>query len=202
MSGAAYVALSGLKLRLAQLDTIAGDISNSATAGYKGVRSSSQVAVRESFDDSLRAAIDVTAGEQKVDFKSGLISPTGRDLDAAIDGEGFFVLETPNGPRYTRNGHFVRQLDGTLTSADGAVLQGEDGPIELEAGEVRIDEHRRVFSGNTPVGRLKVVTFADNEMLIPEGASRFRAVPGTVALDQEDAVVRGRSLEESNGSLS
>jgi len=201
VSGAAYVALSGLKLRLSQLDTLAADISNSATPGYKAVRSSSEVSPRERFDAELMAAIDVAAGREKVDFRAGLIQPTGRDLDVAIDGDGFFVVETPHGARYTRNGHFVRQLDGTMTTPDGAVLQGEDGPLELQAGDVRIDADRNVFSGAIPIGRLKVVTFADPNVLKPEGASRFRAATGTVAQDSDEATVQSRMLEQSNVSM-
>src|SRR5215510_8129865 len=101
MSGSAYIALSGLRARVDDLDRLADDIANIGTAGYKGQREARAAAERAVFDDTLQTAIDTTYGGQRLDTTSGAFAMTGRDLDVAIDGDGFFVLDTPGGPRYT-----------------------------------------------------------------------------------------------------
>src|SRR5262245_21577962 len=106
MSGIQYVALSGLRARVGELDRLAADIANVGTAGYKGERESRAAAVRETFGDALQTAIDATSGGTRIDMTAGAIAPTGRSLDVAAEGPGFFVVSTPEGPRYTRNGHF------------------------------------------------------------------------------------------------
>jgi len=118
MPGGAYSALSGMQARLADLDRLASDISNVGTSGYKSERAATVAAERPSFRAVLDSAVDVTTGGTRLDFRPGTIGTTGRDLDAAIEGAGFFVVNTPNGERYTRNGSFVRRSDGVLTTSE------------------------------------------------------------------------------------
>ena len=113
MAGSQYIALSGMRARLDQLDRLAADIANVGTAGYKSERSADAQADRPQFNTVLQSAIDVTTGDRRLDVSPGTMAATGRDLDFAIDGNGFFVVETPAGTRYTRNGHFSRSNDGT-----------------------------------------------------------------------------------------
>ena len=200
MSDGAYVALSGLSLRLRQLDLLSADISNAETIGYKSIRSANEVAPRDGFEtELLRSSVDVKAGPQKVDFRTGTLQPTGRELDVAINGPGFFVLNTPQGPRYTRNGHFVRATDGTLTASDGSTIEGDGGPIKLGQGDTRVQDNGTVLTNGLPVGRLQVVTFDDNDALMHQGA-RFQAPEG-VTPSPATALVRGGVLEQSNVSV-
>jgi flagellar basal-body rod protein FlgF len=199
MAGGTYVALSGLQQRAAHLDRLAADIANAGTSGYKAERSTTTAAERARFDRALEAAIDVAAGPARSDFRAGSLAPTGRDLDVAIDGRGFFVIDTPAGPRYTRNGHFDRSADGTLVS-DGGIVAGENGPIRLGRGALEIAEDGTVSTGGTVVGRLRVVDFADYTRLVREGSSRFRA-DGETPLAPQQAIVRGGTLEKSNVSV-
>ena len=201
MAGTEYVALSGMRARLEQLDQLAADIANIGTTGYKGTRQSHVAAPRDSFGDTLQTAIDATTGDKHLDMTPGTLVPTGRSLDVALDGDGFFVVNTPNGTRYTRDGHFLRADDGTLTTDDGAVVQGTNGPIKLGAGDTKIDEHGAVWSGATQVGQLAVVTFPDTGSLLPEGGATFNAngeTPTPVATPS----VHAGMLEESNVSMS
>ena len=116
MAGGYYTALSGMRARLDALDRLASDIANASTAGYKTERNGTQQAPRPSFGDTLQSAIDVTSGEPRIDFRPARWRTTGRSLDVAIEGRGFFVVETPQGPRYTRNGHLQRSADGVLAT--------------------------------------------------------------------------------------
>src|SRR6476660_7396252 len=92
MSGSQYIALSGLRARVDDLDRLATDIANVGTAGYKGERETRAVAERPRFDDALQTAIDTTFGGRGLDMTAGAMAATGRTLDVAIDGKGFFVV--------------------------------------------------------------------------------------------------------------
>ena len=144
MPGGAYSALSGMRTRLEELDRLAADLANVSTAGYKTERKANVASDRENFMTTLDSAVDVVLGGSKIDFKPGLIANTGRDLDVAIDGRGFFVIETETGPRYTRAGNFMRRSDGTLTTAEGETILGENStPIRLPN---RVGPHRRGYA--------------------------------------------------------
>ena len=119
MAGGVYAALSGMRARLEDLDRLASDLANIGTSGYKTERAATSAAERPSFRATLDSAVDAAAGTTRVDFRPGTIGSTGRDLDVAIEGRGFFVVNTPSGERYTRNGAFTRREDGVLTYPPG-----------------------------------------------------------------------------------
>ncbi|HEV8210289.1 MAG TPA: flagellar hook basal-body protein [Vicinamibacterales bacterium] len=200
MPGAQYIALSGMRTRLDELDRLANDIANVGTAGYKSERGSNLTADRPAFTDVLQSAIDVTAGGRRLDVRSGAIDPTGRDLDIAIEGDGFFTVQTAAGVRYTRNGHFSRSAEGFLTTPDGSKVLGTNGPLQLGSGKTRVDEDGTVMSGDAAAGRLAIVRFADAGSLVRESGSILRAdgLPPTPA---SQATVRVGSLEQSNVSV-
>ena len=201
MAGGAYVALSGLRSRAEHLERLASDIANADTAGYKATRSTTVVAERPTFAQALASAVDVAAGPQRIDFRAGSAVTTGRDLDFAIEGPGFFVVRTPYGDRYTRNGHFTRAADGTLTTPDGDPVLGADGPLRLPAGPIEVGEGGEIRSGDTVVGHPRVVQFADPHGLAREEGARFRAPAGTAPEVETDANLRAGMLEESNVSV-
>ncbi len=202
MSGGAYSALSGMRARLEDLDRLASDLANIGTSGYKTERGASVAAERPSFGAALDAAIDVTGGGTKLDFRPGTIGSTGRDLDAAIEGPGFFVIRTPAGDRYTRNGGFVRRTDGVLTTADGSPVVGTSGQeIRIGKGAVTIAEDGTVRVGEVTAGQLKLVAFTDERDLVRESGARFNAAPGAVPSPAATARVVGGSLEQANVSM-
>ena len=200
MPGGGYSALSGMQQRLGDLDRVAADLANIGTAGYKAERAASNTAERPSFGALLDSAIDVVSGPTKTDFRPGMIVQTGRDLDVAIEGDGFFVVETPAGERYTRGGAFTRGPDGVLMTGDGYKVLGDAGEIRLPQGQVSIGEDGTVRVGAALAGTLRVVTFESpaNE-LIRETGARFRAADGASPYDADVSVVAG-ALEQSNVS--
>jgi flagellar basal body rod protein FlgG len=197
MPGTQYIALSGLRARIDELDRLAGDLANVGTAGYKAERAAHAVAERAKFDHALETAIDTTVGTRRLDMTEGLVVPTGRDLDVAIEGPGFFVLSTPAGERYTRDGHFKLNGERQLVAPDGSPVMGEKGPITLGDGDVRIDQDGTVWAGSTAAGRLAVVDFADASRLEREQGARLRAA-GQPATPVERVTVFGSALEQSN----
>ena len=200
MSGGAFSALSGMQTRLAELDRLAADLANISTPGYKTEREARFAAERDRFTEALDSAVDVTAAGSRIDFRAGTIAATGRDLDVAIEGSGFFVLDTPKGPRYTRNGAFTREADGTLTTTDGMPVRGHGGPIVLSEGAVSISPDGTIRSGQTIAGRLQVVEFASEADLMRDSGARFRAGDGAEPAVTEARVIGG-SLEQSNVSV-
>jgi flagellar basal body rod protein FlgG len=132
-------------------------------------------------------------------MRPGEVVDTGRDLDIALGGSGFLTVQTPQGTRYTRNGHLMRATDGSLTTADGSPVMGEKGPIKLGPGEVHFEQDGTVRAGSTVAGKLAVVEFDNAKSLVREGAALMRAdaqTPKAVAIPE----VHGGSLENSNVS--
>ncbi len=202
MAGGTYSALSGLQTRLAQLDRIAADIANAGTAGYKTERVPTVEARRPDFNQVLQTAIDVAAAPGLIDFRDGQIQTTNRDLDVALDGRGFFEIQTDQGVRYTRNGQFSRRPDGTLVTADGNVIQGDGGgPIVVGQGAIAFEPDGSVRAGGVLAGKLKIVDFGDYVGLRREGG-HFRAEAGTAQTAAPvTSRVLGGTLEASNVQL-
>jgi flagellar basal-body rod protein FlgF len=201
MAGTIYVALSGMRTRMAQLDRVASDIANEGTAGYKGERAGTMAVERPSFDALLDSAVDTVSTAPSVDFRPGVILATGRDLDVALDGKGFFVIQTPTGPRYTRNGSFSRSADGTLVTLDGMPVLGQNGPIKAGDGPLTLQTDGSISVNRVAVGRLQVVDFADYTSLAREDGGRFRAPSGVSPTPQPTTPVRNGALEQSNVSV-
>ena len=200
MPGGVYSALSAMRIRLDDLDRIAADLANTETAGYKTERMSTEAAPR-AFQTALDAAIDATRGGGRTDFRPGSIASTGRDLDVAIDGKGFFEIETPAGLRYTRGGNFVRETDGRLITADGFAVMGAAGAITLPVGPVTVMSDGTLRVGQTVVAKLKVVEFASDGDITRETGTRFRATDGATPIDAIDTRLNGGMLEHSNASV-
>lgn len=199
MSGGAYSAVSGMQSRLAELDRIASDLANVGTAGYKSERTATFAAERD-FATALQSAVDVAAGGTRTDLRPGTISSTGRTLDVAIDGEGFFAVETPQGVRYTRSGNFTRRADGVLSTVDGEpVLNAERQRITLGAGTLAVEPDGTIRVAEAPAGRIQVWRI-DERDLIRETGSRFRPAAG-VTPSAADTMLVPESLEQANVSM-
>lgn len=205
MSSGAYVALSGLQARAAQLERIASDLANVGTSGYKAERGTTAAAEREAdtFARMLRSAVDVADGPHAVDFRPGAITTTGRDFDMAIDGRGFFAIDTPEGVRYTRNGHFTRRADGVLSTEEGYAVLGEDGPLTLpeNGGRVMVGDDGQIQVGETIVGRPRIVDFGAYDQLGRQDGAMFRTGSGLTPTPAAGARLVVGSLEQSNVGL-
>jgi flagellar basal-body rod protein FlgF len=198
MAGGAYSALSGMRARLGELDRIAADLANVSTVGYKTERIGASSQERQEFEGMLTSAVDAAVGHTKVDFSPGVMKTTGGELDAAIEGRGFFAIETPAGTRYTRAGNFTRRADGLLVTADGDTVLGEGGEIRLGRGPVSIEGNGTIRSGGQVVGQLQVVDFEESD-LVRESGARFRTIMGAEEKPFEGAIVSG-ALEQANVS--
>ena len=123
-----YTAMSGADQVQRSLAVHANNLANAQTAGFRADLSNAQSAAVPGYgyDSRYQAA----QADDVVTHKSGELAETGRTLDVAIEGEGYFVVDTPQGTAYTRAGSFQIDADGNLTS-NGNPVRGEGGPIAL-----------------------------------------------------------------------
>ena len=137
---------------------------------------------------------------QQTDLTQGALTPTGRDLDIALDGPGFLVLQTPNGERLTRSGSLA--LDGANRLADrhGNLVLGEQGPIAIPIryGTLEFQASGDVVVDGTRLDRLRMETVDDLHALSKEGAGNFKPNGITVPIDITATVLRQGSTEDSN----
>lgn len=176
MSNAVYVALSKQAGLSKELNSIANNVANASTAGYRreGYLFSEYVRALEPQDRSISQA---NVGGHFFDATPGALSETGGTFDVAIDGEGYFLVETPRGERLTRNGGFQLDAEGQLVTHDGYRVLGDGGsPVAIppDAVSVTIAPDGSIAADGAPVGQLGLVT-ADPTALAREGGNLLRA---------------------------
>lgn len=190
---------SGIESLSHQFRTATENLANAATPGFKR-----RLAVAGEGGKSAGSPV-VTA--PAVDFSQGRLVRTGRPLDAAISGDGFFVVETPDAPGgrvYTRSGVFRPNERRQLVDGAGRLVAGVGGPIVLpesvSPSQIEIGRDGQVTAAGQAIGRLQIVRFEDPSVLTAVGASCFSA-PGTASpTAATEATVSSGFQEGSNVS--
>ncbi|MEW5978209.1 MAG: flagellar basal-body rod protein FlgF [Acidobacteriota bacterium] len=204
MNSGLYSAYSGLRANADLLEVLSNNLANLNTTGYKSDSSFFRVynhALSESEIEPLDRAINDSTVVQgtMTDFRSGPLTATGRDLDVALEGPGFLVVETPAGERYTRNGHLSVSQDGTLVNSEGYAVLSSRGAIKLPPGKVSISQEGVIQVNGSRVDTLKVVDFGRAGRLEKMGNSLFAKVdPATAEQTPANTLIRQGSLEQSN----
>lgn len=204
MDSGFYAACAGLMARTTSLDTIASNLANASTAGFRGQRNIFGTVLAEATHHGRLSSLNqvtnsygVLSGTQ-MDPTQGTLTHTGNELDLALEGPGFFKIQTGNGVAYTRNGSFTASASGTLTTATGdAVLGVGDAPILLGHGATTISADGTVSSGGAVVGRLKVVDFPASAELASRGGGLYSA-PAAQEQGAGATHVRQGAIENSN----
>ncbi len=199
-----YTAACGMRAQEVRQALTASNLANVTTPGYKR-----DVGVGESFAQVITGfgrtpvgRLGMTSGITSAyfDMSEGSISNTDCPYDFAIEGEGFFAVETGWGVRYTRAGNFRLDTESFLVTADGHRVLGEDGPIRVD-GQLVVNSEGLLYSGGREIGRLQVVVPENPDTLAKEGGGLFAAAGGMVpAGPGEFRVVQG-ALELSNISV-
>lgn len=201
-----------------QADNIANNLANVNTSGFKRtllqVQSAPEMGVYllqnqpggNAGGASSRTYVgQLGTGAEVLDtpsvFEQGGLQSTGNNLDLAIQGNGFFTLQTPQGIRYTRDGQFARDAQGYLVTMDGDRVLGRNGPIALQAGALQISENGDLHQNGAVVDSLRVVQFGNLSAVRPEGDNRFADTgAGRPQLDTTSTVHQGY-LERSNANV-
>ena len=199
MDAAMYKALSGAIVQMRKLEVASQDLANVNTSGYKGQQLAFNEVLAARLPAETRSGGFVAVGDQRTNFLQGHLQGTGNPFHFAIDGEGYFVVETPRGERYTRSGGFTMSADGTVITPQGEPLLGEGGPIQVPDGRMIVGLDGTVRSENGEVGKLRIVRFLENRQVVKEGANLLRADAANVEDVATPRVAQG-SLEQSNVS--
>jgi flagellar basal-body rod protein FlgF len=202
MENTSYVALSRQTALWRQLETVANNMANANTPAYKGEHMMFR-------DYLVKTPTPGKAGGEKVafvqdigtvrDLNQGQLTATDNVLDVAVEGDGYFVVDTPDGLRYTRNGHFRLDDAGMIVTSQGyPLMQTGDQPIIVapNESEIRIGKNGAVSSENGAIGTLRIVTFDNQFNLKATGNGLYNTTDA--ATDMTDAVVRQGYVEESN----
>lgn len=199
-------AAAGMRSRMEALEMLANNLANAATAGFKLDRESYSLYVAaEALDPALAGEAPLPGllpviERHWTDFRQGALVATGNPTDLALSGPGFFVVEAPGGPLYTRNGSFRWSAEGVLVSAEGyAVRASGGGQIRSTgAGALEVTPEGLVRQGGQAIGRLEIVAFAAPERMSKVGGSYFRSAEAPSPAS--GYVVEQGKLENSNVS--
>jgi flagellar basal-body rod protein FlgF len=201
-----YVAYSGLASRMQALDFAASNLANASTTGFKS-QSPFYMQLAAVGAGSTLAPLNWAVnqfgllGGARVDSRSGALQTTGNDTDLAIEGDGFFSVQTAGGTRFTRNGNFRLNAARQLVTQDGNLVLAEQGtktiPFTVPEGTISISSDGTVSVGGGVVAKLHVVNFAESTNLLPEGNSNYVAPDGSER-PAGTAAVRQGMLEASN----
>jgi flagellar basal-body rod protein FlgF len=205
MDNSFLVGLSAQQVLQQRMDITANNLANMTTAGFK----TEHLVMRE-LSEKPAAASDtpndiafVDSWMLQRDFSPGSVERTGNPLDVAVEGPGFFVIQTPNGPAYTRDGQFSLDAAGQMVTRAGYPVQGGGGPIVIDPtlGDVTISKDGTISQGDVVAGKLQVVDFAtpgalekmgDNLWLatdeVPLTPASIRISPGFVEGSNVNAV--------------
>jgi flagellar basal-body rod protein FlgG len=140
--------------------------------------------------------------EVVTDFVQGNLEGTQRLTDLALQGSGFFVVSTPNGQRYTRDGSFTVNSQGYLTNNDGHYLMGTNGRVHVGEGKFSVDDQGNVTVDGSVVNKIRVVDFNDPNGLRKEGNNLYYNFSGQNVLTPKETVVKQGFIENSNADIS
>ncbi|HZD50375.1 MAG TPA: flagellar hook basal-body protein [Silvibacterium sp.] len=202
MGSGYYAAFSGLLARTEALDSAASNLSNSGTKGFRAEREYFRSAIMgpDALNSQLNRSVNdfgVIGGNQ-IELGEGPLAPTGNPLDLAIQGQGFFAVQTKFGVRYTRDGQFQTAVDGSLITMQGEpVLNAKLQPIRIPTGEVTISSEGVISTSGTVVGNLGLFTFQSAQSIVPEGTNRYVPVNGAAPIPAAASIRQG-ALEGSN----
>jgi flagellar basal-body rod protein FlgF len=188
MDSGTYAAYTGLLSRTQALDTAANNLANAGTSGFRAQRDYFSGVLAGGIDQDPETASQVgqsvngfgVLGGNRLDLGQGELKATGNPLDLALEGQGFFAIQTANGVRYTRDGAFSRSSTGVLQTNQGEpVLDANMKPINIPTGTINISADGSIsvatVNGNAIVGQVGVFDFTDKSALTAEGANRFSA---------------------------
>ncbi len=193
------IAASGMRARMESLDMLANNIANASTSGYKGdgefyTLFTSDAAASD--DPSQPAATLPMIQRPWTDFSQGLLEPTNNPLDFGISGKGFFALQGPSGPLYTRNGSFQIAAGYPLLDNNGRPLKANPSqPVELT-----LDGN--ILQQGQLIGTLKLVDFKDSSTLTKQGNNYFKNTGDAAPVNAVGVQVHQGRIEASNVSAS
>lgn len=215
-----YKATQGMLYESMRLDVISNNLANANTHGYKKGRIGINSSFETFYDTQVKLLLASEAGEEiyplnpsenayepptlmythyNVDYAEGEMRHTENPFDTAIQGSGFFCVQTPNGVRYTRDGGFTLNANGDLVTQAGYEVLGRTGAINIQGGKFEIDEAGGVFVDKVQVDTLRIADFAKPYQLTKIGDNLLEPSDTNVQeIFAADAKIMQGYIEESN----
>ena len=190
-----YTAASGMNAQQKQLDVIAQNLANADTTSYKRDvathKNFSELLIRRLNDDGViknpfgssdvapiigKLGLGVELNEIFTEFEQGSLKQTNAASDLALEGKGFFCVETPYGEQYTRNGNFTVGVEGYLMTKEGYPVLGENGYIRVENDKFKVNEDGIIYTADTNdvIDRFKTVRFDNERYLKKTGQNLYK----------------------------
>lgn len=197
------VSLSQQLAAYQSMDAIANNLANISTPGFK--RETPQF---QEYVDQLQPSEGQTGTAQTVSFvqqtgsrrdlTEGHIDMTNAPFDLAINGQGYFTVQTASGPRYTRNGHFTLDASGRIVTDAGDPVQGSGGDISISStdGDIHIAADGQVSGKNGQIGQINLVDFPDDRALVKQGESLYST--SQASQPASNATLKQGAIESSN----
>jgi len=196
---------SSISSLVEEFNIITHNLANVSTTGYKR-RCTAFSKVLESAQSDSDQASQISI-DKVFDFSQGNLIQTSRPLDVALSGKGFFVIETPEGPLYTRNGTFITNKNGQVVDSLGRSVAGQAGPItippDVTISEVYISDNGTINSDGFTFGKFRIVDFGTDESKLQSvGDSCFKMNDQTVTpVDAQNVVAKQGYQESSNVTM-
>ncbi|MEC7641479.1 MAG: flagellar basal-body rod protein FlgF [Nitrospinota bacterium] len=223
MDESIFVAVSGIMKQERKMEILSNNLANMNNVGFKKDQLAFEALLSPfkkdtSFEASRNVLLPasksnaniayVGVSEFATDNTQGTLEKTDNSFDLALEGEGYFSVQTPDGVRYTRKGNFQLDSQGRLTTQNGVpVLTAQGAPLIIQGGggAITIDINGNVSAGaglnNLPVGQIKVTKFNDGVLLEKEGDGLFKLKdPTQQEVPAPTTRVRQGYLEQSNVS--
>ncbi|MHC5033422.1 MAG: flagellar hook-basal body protein [Planctomycetota bacterium] len=206
MDSVVYLTGSHMNSLMDSLQVISTNLANANTAGFKRTVGKFREVLLSLGPLSMSAAGFGTSSldwpelsDRSIDFSQGPIHRTSRPLDVAIQGDAFFVVDTPAGTRYTRKGRLYPNAQGELTDGAGNRFVSDSGALRIPEGvaEIAVDRSGHVSADGQAIGRLRLVDIPEPDSLVAEGWATFRN-DGSSPTDALDSTVIQGAIEESN----
>ncbi|MGQ9524033.1 MAG: flagellar basal-body rod protein FlgF [Armatimonadota bacterium] len=198
-----YHAAAGMRAREHYLDLTANNLANATSPGYR--RDVPTFEVNPSPPAQTAGAPPASipyelAVRTAVDLRIGPVQMTENPFDLALDGPGFFAVQTPNGVLYTRAGNFTRDASGQLVTQDGYPVLTDNGPVQVSGSRIEVDETGRIAVDGTVVGRLVIAAFSPTAKMSKVGSMLLQASETPDTSGAGTRVLQG-CLEMSNVNL-
>jgi len=206
MENPSYLALAHQSALRRQMDTVAHNLANTNTTGYRGERLLFALYLTPKAgnpgiggDGAQKLAFVEGIGTYR-DTRPGQAIKTDGPLDMMINGNAYFVVETPVGQRFTRDGNFRLDSTGRIVNTEGfALLDRNNRPITVSANESAIEITRQgeIINGTNNIGRVQLVSFVDDQALTRLGGGLYASTQDPVPADPRTEIHQGM-LEGSN----
>jgi len=205
MDQISVLAAAGMQSRMQSLYLVANNLANSSTSGYKTDGEFYTLFTSETAGEDASGPTAVPMIQRQwTDFAPGLLEPTNNPLDFGLSGKGFFEVQGPSGPLYTRNGNFRFSTAGALVTSEGYPLLQQNGqPFHANTAQpLEVSRDGKITQNGASIGSIQVVDFQNTAALTKFGANYFSNATGQDPVDAIGAQVYQGKIEASNVSAS